>query len=297
MTERSGLDRAMRLAMDAEVRERIDRLEIPFNRYGLDRYGTSRDHLAVFFTLMGLLYRHYLTVHVSGIERVPDRGRAMLVGNHSGGVALDGGMIITSLILDRDPPRLGQGMAEKFAARMPLLAPWFSRIGQLTGLPEHAEQLLRDERLLVVFPEGARGTAKLFWDRYTLVRFGTGFMRLALQTGTPIVPVAFAGGGEAIPTVANLETLGRMVGAPYLPITPYLLPLPRPTRCAIAYGEPLVFEGNGDEPDDVIAAQVDQVKRRIGDLVEEARRMRRRFAAAAAARATAAGGAARGGHR
>ena len=58
------------------------------------------------------------------------------------------------------------------------------------GLPEHAVRLLEDDRLLLVFPEGARGTAKLFKDRNSLVRFGTGFMRLALQTGTPIVPTA-----------------------------------------------------------------------------------------------------------
>src|SRR6185295_10976404 len=101
--------------------------------------------------------------------------------------------------LEQEPPRLAQAMAEKFLANLPFAARLTSRLGHLTGLPEHVDQLLADERLLLVFPEGARGTAKLFWERDSLVQFGTGFMRLALQTRTPIVPFAFVGGGEAIP--------------------------------------------------------------------------------------------------
>src|SRR5256885_2001642 len=123
------------------------------------------------------------------------RPRAMLIGNHSGGVALDGGMVLASMLLDLDPPRLAQGMAEKFMNMIPFMSQYSARCGQFTGLPEHATRLLDDERLLMVFPEGARGTAKLYWERYSLVNFGTGFMRLSLATGTPIVPFAFIGGG------------------------------------------------------------------------------------------------------
>src|SRR4030095_7790311 len=122
------------------------------------------------------------------------------------------------------PPRLAQGMAEKFLNQFPVASLWTSRTGQFTGLPEHAIRLLEDERLLMVFPEGARGTAKLYKQRHSLVEFGTGFIRLALKTGTPIVPLGFAGGGEAFPTVVNSYALGRLMGVPYLPVTPYLLP-------------------------------------------------------------------------
>jgi 1-acyl-sn-glycerol-3-phosphate acyltransferase len=97
--------------------------------------------------------------------------------------------------LEMDPARLGQGMAEKFLNMLPFASEWSSRCGQFTGLPEHAERLLNDERLLMVFPEGARGTAKLYWERYSLVGFGTGFIRLALATHTPVIPFAFIGGG------------------------------------------------------------------------------------------------------
>ncbi len=254
----------------------VDRLELPFNAWGVDPFGISKQHLTVVVRLLGALYRNYFDVTVHGIDNVPARGRGMLVGNHSGGIALDAAVIFTSLMLEKDPPRLVHGMAEKFIPRVPFLAEWAQRTGQLTGLPEHAVRLLEDERLLMVFPEGARGTAKLYWDRYSLVDFGTGFMRLALKTRSPIIPVAFLGGGTAIPTVVNLYRLGRAVGVPYLPITPWVLPLPRPARLAVHYGEPMHFEGSGAEEDAVIEGYVTQVRQRISELVEEGRAMRRR---------------------
>src|SRR5438132_11111077 len=130
---------------DGDVAERVRRLEIPFNQHGLDPYGIGRRELTVFFSMLSYLYRKYFHVKVSGIEHVPPRGRAMLIGNHSGGVALDGGMVLASMLLEMEPPRLAQGMAEKFMNMLPFMSQYSSRCGQVTGLPEHAERLLEDE--------------------------------------------------------------------------------------------------------------------------------------------------------
>src|SRR5262249_14991745 len=213
-----------------------DRLELPFNRYGVDPYGISKKHLVLGMSAFTFLYRHYFGVKVRGIENVPRRGRAMLVGNHSGGVAIDGAMVIASMFLEMDPPRLAQGMVDKFINKIPLASLLANRTGQFTGLPEHAERLLHDERLLMVFPEGARGTAKLYKERYSLVEFGTGFMRLALKTHAPIIPFAFVGGGDAVPTIANAYTLGKLLGVPYVPVTPWLVPAPIPVKLEIYFG-------------------------------------------------------------
>lgn len=254
--------------LDEEVRERVGRLEIPFNACGVDPYGVSREHLARFYTWLRFLYRTYFGVRAYGLEHVPPRGRAMLVGNHSGGVAVDGAMVIASMFFEMDPPRLAQGMAEKFINKVPFFSLWSNRTGQLTGLPETAHKLLEDDRLLMVFPEGARGTAKLYKDRYTLVQFGTGFVRLALATKTPIIPFGFIGGGDAIPTIANSVSLGKVMGAPYVPITPYGVALPLPVNLSVHYGEPMVFSGTGTEDDEVIFGYVEQVKSRIAELME-----------------------------
>ncbi len=266
-----------RFIVSDEVRARVDRMEIPFNRHGVDPFGASRADVARMMAVLGWFYRRYFEVTVSGMEQVPPRGRAMLVGNHSGGVALDAMMLIAACFWELDPPRLAQGMAEKFLARLPFSSYLTARAGHITGLPEHATRLLEAERLLMVFPEGARGTAKLYGDRNTLVGFGTGFMRLALQTRTPIVPFAFVGGGEAIPTVVNLVRLGRRLGVPYLPVTPWLLPLPRPVPLEIYVGEPMSFPGTGNEEDDVIHGWVDEVKVRIGHMIDGGVRRRRQL--------------------
>jgi 1-acyl-sn-glycerol-3-phosphate acyltransferase len=263
------------MRIDQQVREAVDRLDLPFNALGVDPYGVSKKHLRMGLRVLTVVYRYYFSVRTSGIENIPPRGRAMLVGNHAGGIPIDAAMVITSCLLEMSPPRLAQGMAEKFLYRFPFLGEWAGRTGQFPGLPENAERLLDDERLLLVFPEGARGTAKLFGQRHSLVDFGSGFLRLALKTRTPIVPFVVLGAGEAFPTIANAYTLGRALGVPYIPIPACGLPIALPAKVEIKYGAPLLFEGTGNENDEVVHGHVGNVKDVIARMLEAAARSRR----------------------
>ncbi len=253
-----------------DVRRRLERLDIPFDPHGIDPYGAEKVWLCLFFSAIRPFYKSYFRVRVHGLEHVPTKGRAMIVGNHSGGIPVDALTIIASLFFELDPPRLAHGMVEKFVAAVPFFGDLAREFGQITGLPEHAVRMLEDGRLLVVFPEGARGTAKLYPERYSLVRFGTGFVRLALQTRTPIVPVACLGSGDAVPNFVNLVKLGRLIGVPYIPITPYLFPWPLPARIDLYYGAPLTFPGDGTEEDETIDKHVAVVKDAIGALIQQA---------------------------
>jgi len=263
------------VSIGQEVRQRVDSLDLPFNAIGVDPYGISKVHLRRALTILGAAYRYYFTVETRGAEHVPPRGRAMLVGNHSGGIALDAAMVVVSCLLECNPPRLAHGMAEKFLGDMPFLGEWSNRTGQLPGTPENAVRLLEDDRLLLVFPEGARGTAKLYRQRYSLVHFGTGFVRLALKTKTPVIPFAVLGAGEAFPTVANSYRLGRMLGVPYVPLVAYGLPAILPAKIEIEYASPQHFDGTGNEDDEIVLGYVDKVKSAILAMVT-AGAMRRR---------------------
>ncbi len=265
----------MPFLVDDEIAARVARIDVPFNAYGLDPYGISRDHLSQFFSVLGWFYDNYFNVQVLGAEHIPKDGAAFIIGNHSGGIPVDAGMILTSLIKELDPPRLGHAMVEKFASSLPFLSQYYSRFGQFTGLPEHAIRFLKEGRLVVAFPEGVRGIGKLYSDRYQLSRFGTGFMRIALAAGAPIVPFAFVGGEEAFPVVMRLEKLGKALGAPFIPVPRHIVPIPVPITCRILYGEPMYFDGDGSEGDDVIIGYVDQVKERINDLIAQGRDERR----------------------
>ena len=251
-----------------EIRARVEHLELPFNREGFDKYGISKKHLTIFFTALGWMYRNYFRVRTHGIENVPKRGRAMLVGNHSGGYAVDGAMVIASMFLEMDPPRLAQGMAEKFLNVLPFMSQWLARCGQFTGLPEHAIRLLEDDRLLLVFPEGARGTAKLFPERHSLVDFGTGFMRLALEAGAPIVPCGVVGAEEQAPQLADLKPLAKLLGMPAFPITPTILPVPLPSRYHLWFGPPMRFTGSPDDDDAELERKVGEVEGAIRALLD-----------------------------
>ena len=262
------------LPYSAEVEERVSSLDLPFGPLGFDPFGISKEHLKLFYSLLEPFYRHYFRVEVSGIDHIPAEGRAMLIGNHSGGIPVDAGMIFASIFFELNPPRHAHGMVEKFAQNLPFLSSLFSRIGQLTGLPEHAEQILESERLLLAFPEGVRGTGKLYHERYQLARFGTGFMRIALAARSPIIPFAFIGGEEAMPVIYHAQSLANLIGVPYIPIPKHIIPIPKPEYCGIIYGEPLFFEGSGNERDIVIQGYVDQVRDRIAQLIEVGRERR-----------------------
>ena len=203
---------------------------MPFNQFGIDPYGVSKHHLGIFMTMLEVFYRHYFRVRSFGIEHMPKRGRGMLVGNHSGGVAVDGAMVIASMFLEMDPPRLAQGMAEKFINQLPFAA--VVEPHRPVHRPARARRCGCSRRPAAHgLPRGRARHRQAVQGALPLVDFGTGFIRLALQTGTPIVPLAFIGGGDGhahrVPTSTGS---GRLFGVPYRPVTPYLLPCRCPLR-------------------------------------------------------------------
>jgi 1-acyl-sn-glycerol-3-phosphate acyltransferase len=198
------------------------------------------------------LYRRYFRVSADGVGNVPDSGRCLVVANHSGSLPLDGFMLRACLRLDHPSERELRWLAEDYIYHLPFVGAFMSRVGGVRACPENAERLLAKENLVAVFPEGVKGIGKLYRDRYRLQRFGRGgFIRLCLRTGTPLVPCAVVGAEEASPLLYRDETVSKLLGLPYLPVTPTfplfgpLGLLPAPTKWRIRFGEPIRFEGHG----------------------------------------------------
>ena len=173
-------------------------------------------------TLYSFLYHYWFRCEVEGIENVPATGGALLVANHAGALPPDASMIAKAIQEEHARPRPLHLTVEHFFKGYPFFSMFVAKIGGVPAHPANVQRLLHDEQQLVlVFPEGAKATAKLYKDRYKVRRFGRGgFVAAAVKAGVPIVPVAVVGAEEAMPAFAQLGLLKRLTGLIYFPVTP-----------------------------------------------------------------------------
>lgn len=224
------------------------------------------------------LYERYFRVSASGVRGIPDKGRCLIVANHSGTLPLDGIMIKMAVKREHPHKRDVRWLAEDFVFHFPFLGSASNRIGAVRACQENAERLLAQESLVTVFPEGTKGIGKLFRERYKLQRFGRGgFVKLCLRTRTPIVPVAVIGAEETNPMLARIEGAAKAFGIPYVPITPtfpLLGPLgllPAPTKWTIAFGEPMSLDEYGPSAADdeiLVGRLAEQVRSTIQGMLD-----------------------------
>jgi 1-acyl-sn-glycerol-3-phosphate acyltransferase len=223
--------------------------------YQVDEFGHDPDLVEhVLAPMLRPLYRHWWRVEARGLEHVPAEGAALVVGNHAGTLPFDA-MMVALAILDEHPAhRTLRMLAADMAFSLPVVAPLARKSGNTLACPEDAERLLRAGELVGVWPEGYKGLGKPFSERYRLQRFGRGgFVEVALRTGAPIIPVAVVGSEEIYPMIGNLRRLARLLGLPYVPVTPTfpllgpLGMLPLPSRWVIEFCPPIPTDGLGPE--------------------------------------------------
>ena len=129
------------------------------------------------------LYQRYWRVQVSGIENIPEEGRALLVANHSGQLPFDGSMIGMAVQNEHAAQRVVRTLYASWFPTLPVISSLFVKLGQTLATEENGIRLLEDEQLVAVYPEGIKGVSKLYKERYHLARFGRGgFVRMALKT-------------------------------------------------------------------------------------------------------------------
>jgi 1-acyl-sn-glycerol-3-phosphate acyltransferase len=250
-----------------------------------DEFGSDRRFAETLEPLLEFLYSMWWRVEAAGTENLPAAGPALIVANHSGVLPYDGLMIQLAVRHEHPAKRVCRMLALDMFALLPVLAPILSKSGSVRANPENAERLLRQGELLGVFPEGVKGVGKHFRDRYKLARFGRGgFVRIALRTGSPIVPCAVVGAEEIHPVVAKADWVGRPVGLPYFPLTPtfpWLGPLgvvPLPTKWSIDFGEPMDLRdhGPGAADDPILVNRISEEVRSTIQHMVDGRLARRR---------------------
>jgi 1-acyl-sn-glycerol-3-phosphate acyltransferase len=207
--------------------------------YAVDEFGFDPQWTESFLTVFKALYRDYWRVETTGVENVPVSGRALLVANHAGVLPWDGTMVKTAVFAEHPRPRHVRALVAGQFMGMPVMGWFLRRTGQAVGHPDDTRRLLERDELVLVFPEGTRGTGKSFKDRYRLRRFGRGgFAATAIRARAPIIPISIVGSEEIYPMVGDLSPVARLFGLPYFPVTPFwpwlgplgMIPLPSKWR-------------------------------------------------------------------
>lgn len=239
--------------------------------YEVDEFGFDPQITEVLAAAIEPLAEKWFRLEVRGIENIPTDGGALLVANHSGTVPIDG--LITGYAVKKYSGRDLRPLGADLVFSLPFVGQIARKVGATLACTEDAERLLTTGELAGVWPEGFKGIGKPFAERYKLQRFGRGgFVSSAMRAQVPIVPVSIVGAEEIYPLVGNVPSLARLLGLPYLPITPFfplLGPLgmiPLPSKWIIEFGEPIRTDAyDPDSADDpmLLFNVTDQVRETI----------------------------------
>ena len=211
-----------------------------------DEWGLDWEFVEVVRPFFEFMYYKYWRIETSGFENVPDAGRALLVSNHSGQLPWDGAMLSTAIYSEHPSQRLSRNLYATWFPTVPFISTILERGGQVMATVENGTRLLEQDELVAVFPEGYKGVGKLFKDRYRLARFGRGgFVKMALNTQAPIIPVSVVGAEETYISIYKSNSIAKLIGFPFFPIslrfpwTGLLGLIPFPTKWYIDFGTPI----------------------------------------------------------
>jgi 1-acyl-sn-glycerol-3-phosphate acyltransferase len=265
--------------LPGSLREVIERIAQRLRgEYREDEWGFDEEFAEAVYPAFEFLYDVWWRVEAEGVRNVPAHGRALLVANHAGSLfPFDASMILGAIMKQHPLPRWARFMVLDWAFVLPFLSTFMRRVGGVPASPHNAARLLGQDELVMVFPEGVKGTGKPFSERYQLQRFGRGgFVEVALRAEAPIVPVAVVGSEEIYPKLGDAKPLARAIGAPFVPVTPtfpwlgLLGLIPLPSKWRIEFCEPLDLSAYGpDAAEDrsLLFDLSEQVRETIQDAV------------------------------
>jgi len=251
----------------------------------VDGWGRSEHMRQLMRTVYDPIYRHWFRAEWEGLEHIPRAGGALLVANHAAAVPSDAPAIMHGIEVEMQRPVYG--LADHFFRSVPVVGTLWARNGGVVAQPDNAYRLLREQgQLALVFPEGTKGPAKTYDERYRLRRFGRGgFVEIAMRAGVPIIPIAVVGSEEAMPIIAKVNPLAKALNLPYVPITPQMLALgplglvaPLPAKFRLRVLDPIHFDvpaGQERYSKSKVMDAADDIRQRIQDELFDMIRARR----------------------
>lgn len=259
--------------VSTELDEHINSIGKPIGTLGYDPWGYNNESVKYGFSLVKPIYEKYFRTEAHGVDHIPAQGPVLIVGNHSGQLPIDGMLVGYALVSRQKKPRIPRAMIERFFPTVPWLGNMLNGVGAVLGDPVNCARMLANNEAIIVFPEGVRGSGKLYRDRYRLQRFGPGFMHLAMKYNAAIVPVGVVGCEETVPAIANIKPLAKALGIPYAPVA---IPVVLPAKVHLNFGPPMYFDSE-DISEVQIGERVEQVKTEINRLIDKGLKERKRL--------------------
>jgi 1-acyl-sn-glycerol-3-phosphate acyltransferase len=251
----------------------------------VDEWGRSERARAFLRRLYEPVYRRWFRAEWEGLEKIPRHGGALLVANHAGAMPVDAPVIMHGV--EEELGRPVYTLAAALFRSIPGVGTAWARGGGVAAHPDNAHRLLHDDQQLVlVFPEGTKGTSKPFSERYQLRRFGRGgFVEIAMRAGTPVVPITVIGSEETTPMLASSPRLAKWLGVPYVPVTANMLLLgplgvfcPFPAKMKLRVLDPVTFDvapGQDRYPRSRVFEEAEAIRQRMQESLYDMLRSRR----------------------
>ncbi|MEZ4741894.1 MAG: lysophospholipid acyltransferase family protein [Bdellovibrionota bacterium] len=253
------------LVVPDEIRKKINIASPVLNSAGVDPWGLDPETLEAAAAIARWIYQYYFRVEVTGLKNLP-QGRLMVIANHGCQIPLDALFVSYAMLLDAEPPKICRAMVDHWVPGLPFISELFTRCGEVVGAPHNCSDLLKNDNCVLIFPEGTKGSGKTIFSRYQLQNFGTGFMRIALETKAPILPVAVVGTEEIYPSLMNLKPIAKLLKFPYFPVTPFFPhfglagAIPLPCKVTLRFAKPIHFDESPDISEDKIHRLVSKVQ-------------------------------------
>ena len=243
---------------------------------------------ALMMDFLELFARRYFRFRVEGIDHVPERGPVLLVGNHNGGLLPTDGFFTALALYQRfRGRRVMYTMTHDFMFQDPVLRTYSLKLGMLRARNDVAEHVFSAGHMLLVYPGSDWDTFRPFRDRGKVVLAGrTGFIKLALREGVPIVPVVSAGSSEQMIVLTRGERLAKlfhahawartdvfpiMLALPWGVTTGFVPYLPLPAQTTVSFGAPIRWPalGRADaERADVVAGCYREVEASMQSMLD-----------------------------
>lgn len=226
---------------------------------------------------------HYFRMEIEGWHRLPDPP-ALIVGVHAAGIfPVEAWMFGLQWNRRFGDKRIMHGTAHDALMATPLVGEYFRRMGVMSASPDKVSAALEAGRDVAIYPGGDVDSLRPWTKRDEVTLAGRrGFVKLAIRTGTPIVPLAATGGMDTMFTLPGGKTIARALGlkrlarveslplAVGLPwgIAPGVIPfLPLPAKLRVELLDPLFVDDDPERADD--DEYVDMVYREVEWRIEQ----------------------------